>query len=152
MGALSKGWSFFSSTVAGATRTVNDSIIQPGLERATDPNLQASIRGYVTEAGKYAEGFGKTANDWGKTQLGIDVAGGVTSTVRGMSGGPESQGYGSVPTQHSGETVGLYQDDDDLFKEYRDSTTPPTGSTSSDINAVKPTAPKKDEWDDWKEF
>ena len=162
MGALSKGWSFFSSAVTDATRVVNESIIQPGVERATDPNLQASIRGYVSEAGKYAEEFGKTANTWSKNQLGVDVAERVTTTVRGMGGGPEGQGYGSVPTQYSGETSGLYQDDDDLFGEYKDANpttsshnTPlPAGNTSSTSTStsVKPSPPKKDEWDDWKDF
>lgn len=155
MGALSKGWSFFSSTVSGATRAVNESVIQPGIERATDPNLQASLRGYISEAGKYAEGLGKTANSWSKNQLGVDVAERVT---RGISGGPERQGYGTVPTQYSGETTGLYQDDDDLFKEYQDmdSTTTssnpplPAGNTSTtSTSTAKPTTPKKDEWDDW---
>lgn len=158
MGALSKGWSFFSSTVSGATRAVNESVIQPGIERATDPNLQASIRGYVSGAGKYAEDLGKTANTWSKNQLGVDVAERVTSTVRGINGGPEGQGYGSVPTQYSGETSALYQDDDDLFNEYKD-TSPtttsnnhplPAGSTST--STAKPSASKRDDWDDWKEF
>ena len=161
MGALSKGWSFFSSTVTGATRAVNQSIIQPGIERATDPTLQASLRGYVSEAGKLAEGVGKSANNWSKNQFGVDVAERVTTTVRGMSGGPERQGYGSVPTQYSGETSGLYQDDDEFFKEYQDAsptTTPsnlplPSENTSStSTSAVKPPAPKKEDWDDWKDF
>jgi ADP-ribosylation factor GTPase-activating protein 1 len=160
MGALSKGWSFFSSTVTGATRAVNDSIIQPGIERATDPNLHASLRGYAAEAGKYAGGLGKTANDWSKNQLGVDVAERVTTTVRGVSGGPERQGYGAVPTQYSGETSALDQDDDDFFREYKDmsptatSNPPlPAGSTGGASNSTaKPTAPQKDEWDDWKEF
>lgn len=161
MGALTKGWSFFSSAVSGATKAVNDSIIQPGMERATDPNLQASIRGYVSEAGKYAEDFGKTANSWGKNQFGVDVAERVTTTVRGISGGPERDGYGSVPTQYSGETSSPYQDDDDLFKEYRD-TSPattsfnpllPAGSSSNtSTSTAKPNVPKKEDWDDWKDF
>ena len=161
IGALSKGWSLFSSAVSGATRVVNESIIQPGMERAADPNLQASIRGYVSGAGKYAEEFSKTANTWGKNQFGVDVAERVTTTVRGVSGGPGRQGYDSVPTQYSGETSGLYQDEDDLFKEYKD-TSPTTsshnpplpagGTSSASTSTVKPTTPKKDDWDDWKDF
>lgn len=158
MGALSKGWSLFSSAVSGATRAVNESIIQPGMERATDPNLQASIKGYVSEAGKYAEEFGKSANTWSKNQLGVDVAERVTTTVRGISGGPEGQGYGSVPSQHPGESPGLYQDDDDFFKEYKDispittSHNPPLPAGSTSTNAAKPTPPKKDGWDEWNDF
>jgi len=161
MGALTKGWSLFSSAVTGATRAVNESIIQPGMERALDPDLQTSLRGYVSDAGKYAGEFGKTANTWGKNQFGVDVAERVTTTVRGIGGGPEGQGYGSVPTQSPGEASGLYQEDDDLFKEYRD-TSPattsynsplPAGNTSStSTSATKHTASKKDDWDDWKDF
>ena len=44
MDALSKGWSFFSSATSGATRASID-IIQPGMERAMDPNLQTSSAG-----------------------------------------------------------------------------------------------------------
>ena len=157
MGALSKGWSIFSSAVSGATRAVNESIIQPGVERAIDPNLQSSIRGYVSEAGKYAGEIGKTANTWGKNQFGVDVAERVTTTVRGLGGGPEGEGYSSVPTQHSGETPELYQDEDDFFKEYKDmspaaSPSNPLISAGSTSRMVQPTAPKKDDWDDWKEF
>jgi len=159
VGALTKGWSLFSSAVSGATRAVNETIIQPGVERAIDPNLQSSIRGYVSEAGKYAGEIGKTANTWGKNQFGVDVAERVTTTVRTLGGGPEGQGYGSVPTHHSGETSGLYQDDDGFFNEYKD-TSPPTtsndplisaGSTSS-TSTVNPSGSKKDDWDDWKDF
>ena len=161
VGALSKGWSLFSSAVSGATRAVNESIIQPGVERATDPNLQSSIRGYVSEAGKYAGEIGKTANSWGKNQFGVDVAERVTTTVRGLNGGPEGQGYGSVPTQHPGETGGLYQDDDDFFNEYKDMSPATTsndplisaGSTSTTSTSTgNPNSSKKDAWDDWKDF
>jgi len=161
VGALSKGWSFLSSAVSGATKAVNESIIQPGVERAIDPNLQTSIRGYVSDAGKYAGEIGKTANTWGKNQFGVDVAERVTTTVRGLGGGPEGQGYNSVPTQHSGETSDLYQDEDDFFREYKDMS-PSTNSNDGLISAgntpttststAKPTAPKKDDWDDWKDF
>ena len=131
------------------------------MERATDPDLQASIRGYVSGAGKYAEEFGRTANTWSKNQLGVDVAERVTTTVRGISGGPEGQGYDSVPTQHSGETSEIYQDDDDLFKEYKDTSPtttshrpplPAVNTSSTSTSTVKPTAPKKDGWDDWNDF
>ena len=92
----------------------------------------------------------------------MDVAERVVTTVlvRGIGGGPERQWYGSVPTQHSGEFSGQYQDsdDDDIFKEYKDmspTTTSgpslPAGSTSSStsISTVKLTAPKKDDRKDF---
>jgi len=43
--ALGKGWSIFSAAVMGAAKAVNETVVQPGLERATDPNLIESVKG-----------------------------------------------------------------------------------------------------------
>lgn len=50
--AFSKGWGFFTTTVAQATKTINDSVIQPGLEKAVDPNLRNQLGGYLNTAGE----------------------------------------------------------------------------------------------------
>ena len=43
MAALSKGWSLFSGAVAGASKAIQENVIQPGMERVQDPNcLQGS--------------------------------------------------------------------------------------------------------------
>ncbi|KAA1466572.1 ArfGap-domain-containing protein [Dentipellis sp. KUC8613] len=163
MGALSKGWSLFSSAVVGATRVVNENVIQPGVERVTDPNFQASVRGYVSEAGRRAGEAGRNANNWSKNQFGVDVAGqvgGVVGSARDrLGGGPERNGYGSLSTGGSyEETSALYQDDDDdMFGEYS------TGHSSSAQHgystggattaaASSTTAKKGDDWDEWKDF
>jgi ADP-ribosylation factor GTPase-activating protein 1 len=165
MAALSKGWSLFSSAVVGASRAVSENVIQPGVERVTDPTFQASVRGYVGEAGRRAGQVGNSVNQWGKTQLGVDVAeqlGGVVDTVRDQIGsGPARSGYSSVYSggTHEGETSALYHDHDDdhdLFSEYRGMSNA-TGTTSAQVGTSKPTAePVKPSggWDDdeWKEF
>ncbi|KAF8213863.1 hypothetical protein K438DRAFT_1802403, partial [Mycena galopus ATCC 62051] len=81
--ALSKGWSLFSAAVGGAARVVSENVIQPAAERVRDPTLQASVMGYVNEAGKRAAVVGGAANQWSKNAFGVDVAesvGGVVGT------------------------------------------------------------------------
>lgn len=166
--AISKGWSLFAAAVAGASRAVTENVIQPGVEKVTDPNFQASVKGYMTEAQKKAAFVGSTANEWSKNQFGVDVAdtvGGVVGTVKDrVTGGPAQSGYGSVPLtspNDAHESSGLYDgDDDDLFTEYRGNSpqtsafnassaaTPAAGSKA----ATKAPAATTNDWDDWKDF
>jgi ADP-ribosylation factor GTPase-activating protein 1 len=158
--ALSKGWSLVSAVVAGASRVVNENVIQPGMERALDPNLHATVRGYMSEAQRRAQDAGRSANEWSKTQLGVDVAdqvGGVVGTVKDRLGsGPQSSGYGTISMHNDGETSALYHDDtEDFFGEYSDGHTslgqPSVHSTSGTSNT--PTSKSKnDDWDEWKDF
>jgi len=154
--AFSKGWSIFSAAISGATRVVNENVIQPGMERVMDPSLQANVRGYVSEAGKRAGDLGKSANQWGKSQFGVDVAdqvGGVVGTVKDkIGGGPASDGYGAVPLEHDGESSALYHDEDDnFFNEYSDRHDPSHEQTTSQATPPASTS-KKDDWEDWKDF
>lgn len=165
--AISKGWSIFSSAVVGASRAVSENVIQPGVERVTDPTFQASVRGYVGEAGRRAGEVGNSFNQWGKTQLGVDVAGqigDVVGTVRDrVGGGPMHSGYSSVYSggSHEEESSALYHDhdggnDDHLFGEYHgtgdrhlEATNAWAGNTKTP--SVGP-AKTSDGWDEWKEF
>ncbi|KAG6842060.1 hypothetical protein C0991_003586 [Blastosporella zonata] len=165
LGALSKGWSLFSAAVAGAGKVVSENVIQPGVERVTDPNFTASVKGYMTEAQKKAAEVGGSANQWSKQQFGVDVAssvGGVVGAVKDkVTGGPQRSGYGAIATDSGyGETSGLYHDgdDDDFFGEYDQ------GRNQSGISplqsSIQPAPPsnstkvkKSSEWDDeWKDF
>ena len=166
--ALSKGWSLFSAAVAGAARAVNDNVIQPGIEKVSDPNFQAGVRGYVSEAGKKAGQVGSSANAWSRQTLGVDVAqgvGGVVGSVRDrMGGGPSSRGYGQVSQGYGyEESSSLYQDhedDEDFFGQYSGSTPQKqtsfgqSGSGGTGGTSGSTAAPKKkdDDWDDWKDF
>ncbi|KAG1755439.1 ArfGap-domain-containing protein [Suillus lakei] len=161
--ALSKGWSLVSAVVAGASRVVNENVIQPGMERALDPNLHATVRGYMSEAQRRAQDAGRSANEWSKTQLGVDVAdqvGGVVGTVKDRLGsGPQGSGYGALPLNNEGETSALYHDDtEDFFAEYSDGRTSlgqslsvqPTSGTSTTPGSASKS--KVDDWDEWKDF
>ncbi|KAK7676885.1 hypothetical protein QCA50_020141 [Cerrena zonata] len=164
--ALSKGWSLFSAAVAGATRAINQNVIQPGIEKVSDPTFQAGVRGYVSEAGKKAGEVGSTANAWSRQTLGVDVAqqvSGVVGTVKDkIGGGPSSRGYGQVSQGYGHEeSSALYQDhedEDDFFGQFSGSTpqnqTSFSGTGAGSTNASSSAAPKKKEedWDDWKDF
>ena len=162
LGALSKGWSLFSSAVVGASRVVSENIIQPGVEKVMDPNFQSEVKGYVSEASKRAGEVGKTANMWTKHTLGVDVAesvGGVYGTVRGtIGGGPSRQGYGSLQTEYVGESSTLYHDheeEDDFFDQYApagNQSHGPTPTSASGLTSRASAAKKSDDWDEWKDF
>ncbi|KIL70276.1 hypothetical protein M378DRAFT_156370 [Amanita muscaria Koide BX008] len=155
--ALSKGWSLFSAAVLGASRVVSENVIQPGMEKVTDPNFQATMRGYMTEAQKKAAVVGSAANDWSRSQLGVDVAesvGGVVDTVKDKLGaGPQRAGYDALPIRYDGEASGLYHDDEeDFVGEYHEGRTavPTSASTST---PTTPSTRKSSDWDgDWKDF
>jgi len=157
--ALTKGWSLFSSVVAGATRVVNESVIQPGLEKVRDPNLHASVQGYVSGAARRANTLGLTANEWSRQRLGVDIAGsvgGVYDTVKDRVNGPGHEGYGALATEHDADWDNArYNDGDDFFHEFDQS---PTGhneaihSTTAASSTAAAPAKKADDWDDWKDF
>jgi len=169
--AISKGWSLFAAAVVGASKVVSENVIQPGLEKVTDPNFQASVKGYLSEAQKQALMVGSTANEWSKNSFGVDVAdtvGGVVDTVRDhVGGGPAKSGYGALALQspEHDESSGLYDpDDNDLFTEYHDQGQSPQASGLSGGDAIAGkeigkttttslTNTKKSDWDDdWKDF
>lgn len=158
--ALSKGWSLFSAAIAGASRAVSENVIQPGMEKVSDPEFQSSVRGYVSEAQKRATMVGQTANTWSKNQFGVDVAEHVGSAYEDVreriSGGPERSGYGSLSQNHDDDqTSALYHDDtDDLFTEYGHKDEDYRSTThGGNTSAVPPPVPKKDEdWDEWRDF
>ncbi|KAF9534672.1 ArfGap-domain-containing protein [Crepidotus variabilis] len=161
--AISKGWSLFAAAVVGATRVVNESVIQPGVERVSDPDFQAGVKGYLTEAQQKAASVGSTANEWSKHQFGVDVAdsvGGAIGAVRERVAGPSHAGYGQVAlTSPNGTDNDMYQDDNDLFSEYRDTYSQPSlNATAASLSnttpsSTKPPATKKNDWDDeWKDF
>ncbi|TDL29831.1 ArfGap-domain-containing protein [Rickenella mellea] len=158
--ALSKGWSLLSAAVIGASRVVSETVIQPGLEKVNDPSLQATVKGYVSEAGRRAGAVGQSANQWSRQQLGVDVAesvGGMYDKVKTKVAGPGYEGYGALATEHEGETSALYHDgEEDFFGEFTNEkagTSTENHSFPSAPVGTTPTGSKKaDDWDEWKDF
>jgi len=133
--ALGKGWSIFTAVAAGASRVVNESIIQPGMEKAMDPNLRATAAGYVSEAGKRAAQVAAGANDL----LGPGSRGEYSSVA-----GPSDAHWNS----------GSYHDegDDDFFDRHTQNPTYDTPTTAQTSDLVAAAAVPKDEDDEWKDF
>lgn len=126
-----------------------------------DPNLHASVRGYVSEAQKRAQSAGQSVNEWSKVQLGVDVVdrvNGVMDTVKDRVGtGPAASGYRSLALHDEGETSALYDDTNDFFHEFSD--TSPTSNTTKPVSDSHATqtpsggkAEKDDDWDEWQDF
>lgn len=147
---------------------MSENVIQPGVGKVTDPNFQASVKGYMSEAQKKAAAVGTSANDWSRSQFGVDVAdtvGGAVGVVKDrVMGGPSRSGYGQIslasPNDYR-ESSGLYSPDDtdNFFSEYERGGAAPTnvGYSSGALNSTaQPTkqvkAKKEDDWDDWKDF
>lgn len=158
--ALGKGWSLFSSAVAGATRVVNSTVIQPTVERVSDPTFRAGVTQYVSESAK-------SANTWSKSQLGVDVG----SMVGNLKSGVGSTGRGQYSSVDGGQqyhgfddedgTSALYADagDDNFFHDFEHDTSSKPAGTTTQLGAsssVEPPATKKkdDDWEDneWKDF
>lgn len=158
--ALGKGWSLFSSAVAGATRVVSSTVIQPTMERVSDPAFRSGVTQYVSESAK-------SANTWSKSQLGVDVG----SMVENLKTGVAGTGRGQYSSLNGGQqhhdfddeegTSALYADagNDDFFDEFgTDSSKPAANSSAPQATSSKPTSkankPKDDEWEDseWKDF
>ncbi|KAJ7094459.1 ArfGap-domain-containing protein [Mycena belliarum] len=161
--ALSKGWTLLSAALAGASRAVAENVLQPAAARARDPALQASVRGAVGAAAR----AGGAANAWGKSALGVDVAGGVGGVVGAVADrlgpGPAREGYGAVGAGvgmgggEGEETSGLYHDDDDdLFQEYREGAhydQPVAAAGGAAAAGAGAPQKKNNDWDDeWKDF
>ncbi|KAH8830341.1 ArfGap-domain-containing protein [Flagelloscypha sp. PMI_526] len=152
MGALTKGWSLFSSAVSTAASTVNTSVIQPGMAKVQDPTFQASVRGYMSEAQKQAANAGSAVNNFGKNQFGVDV-GEQLSGLTG-SGRPDRSGYGALAMDNDEQSSALYSDEN-YFDSYDN---PATVSPLQETHPTKPgasnTTKKGDGWEDedWKDF
>ncbi|KIO30924.1 hypothetical protein M407DRAFT_144013 [Tulasnella calospora MUT 4182] len=155
--ALSKGWGLFAAMAAGAGKAVNENLIQPGMEKAMDPTLRATAAGYVSQASKKATEVAAGANDWGKNQFGVDVAGKARETFMG----PSTRGTYATVESHSGNDLDRYNDDDDedFFErelaasksDQPPKATQPASATATASGSKKPTAQDNDD-DDWKDF
>ncbi|KEP54331.1 ADP-ribosylation factor GTPase-activating protein GCS1 [Rhizoctonia solani 123E] len=136
--ALSKGWGFLSTLVTSAARVANESVVQPGLERARDPALRAVVEQYTTRASE----LGRGANEWGRRELGVDVAGTASSawsSVKGGPGGPGGQGgYGRIGENTNEDGWNSWHDDSGAL-----------APASTSANGQSSTAAKANEWDEW---
>ncbi|KAG9044151.1 Zn finger-containing GTPase- Activating Protein for ARF [Serendipita sp. 407] len=149
--ALSKGWSLLSMAVTAASKVV--------VEKAMDPTLHENVKTYAASAGKMAMDTGKTANEWSKRELGVDVADKVTLVADkakgalGMSNNPGG-GYSAVGGQtgfgtwHDADDHGtrLYaeggdDDEDDFFERSLERDHRPQQTQPTEVMSPVPSTP-----------
>jgi ADP-ribosylation factor GTPase-activating protein 1 len=169
--ALSKGWSFLSTAFVSASKAVNETIIQPGMQVAKEnaPVVQKSVGQFAATA---TQSMGQLSGQV-KEKTGVDVAEGWGTLVDkvkaiGIAGQtPEQRGYSGVDDgwgEHEEEGSALYRDEPDsadFFTQFESPSQPGAGA-SKDSNKDSSTTPKpaqiqaqeveKEGWDDWKEF
>lgn len=156
LGALSKGWGLFSSAVAIAGKEINESVVRPGIGKASE--LAGSGGG--EEWQKYLESAKQAAN-WAGQRAG-ETWESVNEVAREKGGVDLSEQLGKLGIKPTGRT-GYGQ-----LERAEDGVIPPHGGGDDDFfdswgNQAGVTVPasakpavqaKKDSWqeDDWKDF
>jgi ADP-ribosylation factor GTPase-activating protein 1 len=167
--AISKGWGFFSSALASATKEIRSSVVEPGLARAQQLAAEGGgddwkkVLGQVGNTAKSAAGWaGQRAGEgWeglnhvAKERGGLDLNEQLERLgVAGRSDG----GYGRLERAEDGVVSPHGGRGDDDFFESWDSQPTSAASSSRPVAAAAPAAKKadkKDEWDkddEWKDF
>ncbi|GAA5861399.1 hypothetical protein JCM3774_000236 [Rhodotorula dairenensis] len=112
MGALNKGWGFLGAALGAVGKTVNESVLQPTLERATDPALQTQFSALSSRAKDTLTGAARvggqvlsTGLEQGSTilrrDLGVNVGDLGASYLDRATGRGAGQGYGNVGEDHA---------------------------------------------------
>ncbi|KAM0755819.1 ArfGap-domain-containing protein [Meredithblackwellia eburnea MCA 4105] len=125
MSALSRGWGFLGSALSQASKTINESVVQPTMERAADPALSSQLSGYLSKAGSALSegarvGGGALASGLQagssviKRDLGYDVGDLGATYIERATGRGAGQGYGQVGT-FSVPSAEAQESGDDFF-------------------------------------
>ncbi|WVW86825.1 hypothetical protein I302_108880 [Kwoniella bestiolae CBS 10118] len=174
LGALSKGWGLFSSAVSSAANEINQSVVKPGMARAseyTSGENSEEWRRYLSQAGAQAAHAGTWAtaragegwdqlNDVARQKGGVDLNEQLGKL--GLGGKtPGQRGYGQLERAGDAEDGFITPhgggDKDDFFDSWDDQ---PTSAAASGSGAKGNAAgqgqggKKKDGWEDdeWKDF
>ncbi|GAA96465.1 uncharacterized protein L969DRAFT_23937 [Mixia osmundae IAM 14324] len=108
--ALSRGWGFFSSALGQAAKTVNETVIEPGMQRVADPEFQAQLHGYASKAttvlgeagrrgGETLAGGMRAGATIAKREIGVDVGDLGASYVDKLAKRNAQQGGAASPGQ-----------------------------------------------------
>ncbi|TKA50859.1 hypothetical protein B0A53_05935 [Rhodotorula sp. CCFEE 5036] len=112
MGALNKGWGFLGAALGAVGKTVNESVLQPTLERANDPALQSQFSALSSRARETFTGAARvggqvlsTGLEQGSTilrrDLGVNVGDLGASYLDRATGRGAGEGYGRVGEDHA---------------------------------------------------
>ncbi|KAH8930423.1 ArfGap-domain-containing protein [Atractiella rhizophila] len=145
--AVSKGWGFLSSAFGQAAKVVNESVVQPGMRMAQDPELHKQGWDYLHSAGETLQKGGSYLGD-GLRQGGKMIKRETGYDVGELGAGyvdrrPETHGYSTVDqgfddSSREPSTRYSHQGNDDFFA---DQLSPTSQSARPVENA-----------NEWKEF
>lgn len=157
LGALTKGWGLFSSAVATAGKEINETVVRPGIGKASElagnsggEEWQKYLDGAKQAAGwagqRAGEGW-ESFNEVARAKGGVDL----NEQLGKLGLGKTGAGYGQLERAEDGVLTPHAQGaDDDFFEAWGDEPTaqPP-------VPPPKPAAAKKnDGWqeDEWNDF
>ncbi|BGP21303.1 ADP-ribosylation factor GTPase-activating protein gcs1 [Rhodotorula toruloides] len=112
VGALGKGWGFLGAALGAVGKTVNESVLQPTLERAADPALQSQLSTISSRAistlstaaktsGQLLSTGLETSSTFIRRDLGVDVGDLGARYIDRATGRGAGEGYGSVGEEHA---------------------------------------------------
>lgn len=110
VGALGKGWGFLGAALGAVGKTVNESVIQPGIEKAHDPALQSQFSSFLSTAtstlttaartgGQVLSTGLESGSQFLKRDLGVDVGDLGSHYIDRATGRGAGEGYGRVGEQ-----------------------------------------------------
>ena len=155
LGALSKGWGLFSSAVASAGKEINDTVVRPGIGRASElggEDWQKYLDNAKQAAGwagqRAGEGW-ETINDVARQKGGVDLNEQLGKLGLGQARG--GTGYGQLDRAEEG-VISPYGGDagsNDFFDSWADQAGPTSGGAQPVAQGKK-----NDDWHDadWKDF
>ncbi|GAA5958569.1 hypothetical protein JCM21900_003982 [Sporobolomyces salmonicolor] len=112
VGALGKGWGFLGAALGAVGKTVNDSVVQPTLERAHDPALQSQFSTFLNSASSKltlaARASGQalstgleSGSQFLRRDLGVDVGDLGAHYLDRATGRGAGEGYGAIGEEHA---------------------------------------------------
>lgn len=158
VGALGRGWGFMSAAIGAAGRQINESVVQPTLERAHDPNLHSQFSSYLSQAttvlgeasrkgGEVLASGLQTGGDVIRRDLGYNVGDLGAGYVDRVTGRGAGGGYGRVGGREGYEVPSAEEGQDDFFGSHLGGgvTSQPHPSAATSSNAAAVGAGYKDE-------
>ncbi|GAA5914454.1 hypothetical protein JCM5296_002144 [Sporobolomyces johnsonii] len=130
VGALGKGWGFLGAALGAVGKTVNDSVVQPTLERAHDPALQSQFSTFLSSASSRltlaARASGQalstgleSGSQFLRRDLGVDVGDLGAHYLDRATGRGAGEGYGAIGEEHAPRGhSGLEPGEGDFFESH----------------------------------
>ena len=160
LGAFTKGWGIFSSAVASAGKEINESVVRPGIGRASELGGGDEFQKYLSGARQAAGWAGQRAGEgWESLNEVARNKGGVDLNEQfgklGLAGVGGRGGYGNLEKAEAGVITPLRAGEDDFFEAWDEPTSSGNTPVAPAKGAVAGKGKKDDGWgqdDEWKDF